>query len=63
MRPSSKNPEAQLANSRGNLSTPLHIFSRSDLTSALPTFNLTSNLYGFTSKKNATVVGVAPRSR
>jgi len=45
------------------LSTPLHIFSRSDLTSALPTFNLTSNLYGFTSKKNATVVGVAPRSR
>src|ERR1043166_1161515 len=32
------------------------VFSRSDASSSSPTFNLTSNLYGFTSKKNGTVL-------
>jgi hypothetical protein len=32
------------------------VFSRSDASSSSPTFNLTSNLFGFTSKKNASVM-------
>ena len=32
------------------------VFSRSNTDAASPTFNLTSNLYGFTSKKNGTVL-------